>query len=103
MTTYRCYIPAYLPRMIEAKSKDKAIEECAYQMDSMPDEIEDWNIVAYKLPDIDNADHPARQKAIKIIEQVIEPLLKKGLKGSKYYQIEDKITHLIHEAVRHGN
>ncbi len=42
-----------------------------------------------------NADHPARQKAIRIIEEVIEPVLKKGIKGEQYYALEDKITLII--------
>ena len=45
--------------------------------------------------DIGSADHPARQSAIKIIEQVIEPLLKKGLNGERYYEVEDQIVNLI--------
>lgn len=49
--------------------------------------------------DILNADHPARQAAIKIIEQVIEPLLypfiKRGIEGEPYYVLEDKITLII--------
>ena len=42
--------------------------------------------------DPNNAQHPVRQKAIKIIEQVIEPFTKKEINGTKYYDLEDEIT-----------
>ena len=42
-----------------------------------------------------NAQHPARQAAIKIIEEIIEPLIKKEINGTKYYELEDAITNLI--------
>jgi hypothetical protein len=44
-----------------------------------------------------NADHTARQIAIKIIENVIEPLHypKRGVNGEKYYELEDKITRIV--------
>ena len=45
--------------------------------------------------DINDAQHPLRQKAIRIIEEVIEPLLKKGIEGEKYYDLEDKIVELL--------
>jgi hypothetical protein len=45
--------------------------------------------------DPSNADHPARKAAIHIIEEVIEPLIKKSLKGYPYYDAEDKITDII--------
>ena len=49
-----------------------------------------------KIP-LSNASHPARQTAIEIIECVIEPLLKRGLKGMKYYATEDTIVDIIAE------
>ena len=45
--------------------------------------------------ELHNADHPARQAAIAIIENVIEPLLGRGLRNEKYYQAEDSITFII--------
>ena len=50
--------------------------------------------------DINNADHPFRQIAIHIIEEIIEPLLGKrgddvGLEGEEYYDTEDSIVKLI--------
>ncbi len=47
-----------------------------------------------------NADFPARQTAIRVIEIVIEPLLglrgdDKGLEGEEYYKIEDELTAII--------
>ena len=45
--------------------------------------------------DIYNADHPARQKAIQIIEQIIEPFCNKIIDGKDYYNLEDKLTFLI--------
>lgn len=47
-----------------------------------------------KIP-LSDAAHPARQAAISIIENVIEPLIKKGLNGEKYYATEDAITSII--------
>lgn len=43
-----------------------------------------------------------RDTAIDIIEKVIEPLIKKGLNGEKYYKVEDSIIEIIkqHEKVR---
>ncbi len=58
-----------------------------------------------KMPDeAYNADFPARQNAIRIIEGVIEPLLdrikhqhdkKWELSGEPYYELEDEITRII--------
>jgi len=47
--------------------------------------------------DIDNADHPARQIAIRIIEEVIEPLHypNRGVSGERYYELEDAITRIV--------
>ena len=53
-------------------------------------------------PDIYDAQHPARQKAIRIIEQVIEPLLKKGINGQKYYALEDQLTLIINGKETYG-
>lgn len=44
---------------------------------------------------LNDAAHPARQAAIKIIEGVIEPLIKKGINGEKYYALEDQLTEII--------
>jgi len=49
------------------------------------------------MSDINNADHPARQTAIKIIERVIEPIIGNGINGEEYYDLEDKITSMIIE------
>ena len=49
-----------------------------------------------------DAQHPARQKAIRIIEQVIEPLLKKGINGQKYYALEDQLTLIINGKETYG-
>ena len=52
-----------------------------------------------KLPHIDtgNADHPIRQAAIAIIEQVLEKELNKEIEGEEYYRLEDKIVNVINE------
>lgn len=44
-----------------------------------------------------NVNNPARQSAIQIIEQIIEPLHypQRGVNGEKYYDLEDRITHII--------
>lgn len=50
---------------------------------------------------INNADHPYRQSAIRIIEEIIEPLIQekykdyKGIEGEEYYKLEDKITDIL--------
>jgi acetyl-CoA carboxylase alpha subunit len=48
-----------------------------------------------EMIDISNADHPDRIKARQIIEQVIEPFIKKEINGEDYYRLEDDITALI--------
>ena len=50
-----------------------------------------------KLPDTGNADHPIRQAAIAIIEQVLEKELNKEIEGEEYYRLEDKLTNIINE------
>jgi len=47
--------------------------------------------------DINNAEHPLRKKAIRIINDIIEPLLDKEINGEEYYELEDKITMLLAE------
>lgn len=48
-----------------------------------------------------DAQHPIRQIAIRIIEQIIEPCLlsennkHKGVEGKAYYKLEDKIVELL--------
>jgi len=62
-----------------------------------------------KIP-ITNAEHPFRQSAIHIIEEIIEPLLmskcgdEDGLNGEEYYRVEDDITNLIanHSSKNYG-
>jgi len=49
------------------------------------------------MKDINNADHPLRKKAIRIIEEVIEPLVGKNINGEEYYGLEDNITEILHE------
>jgi hypothetical protein len=53
-------------------------------------------------PNLYDAQHPSRQKAIRIIEQVIEPLLKKGINGQKYYALEDQLTLIINGKESYG-
>ena len=48
-----------------------------------------------KKINIYDAANPARKKAIRIIEEIIEPLLKKEINNLKYYELEDKITFII--------
>ena len=47
--------------------------------------------------DVFNAQHPNRQKAIQIIEEVIEPFFNTPINGEKYYSLEDKITKIINK------
>lgn len=45
--------------------------------------------------DIGNAEHPLRQKAIQIIEQVIEPFVEHGINGEEYYILEDNLVDIL--------
>ena len=51
--------------------------------------------------DTNNAQHPYRQIAIKIIEKIFEPYLldkyddEKGVEGESYYQLEDKLVDIL--------
>lgn len=42
-----------------------------------------------------SADHPARKKAIRIIEEVLEPWVDKDIEGEEYYKLEDELTNII--------
>ena len=42
-----------------------------------------------------DAEHPLRKISIRIIEEVIEPVLGRGLQGEKYYKIEDDLVALL--------
>ncbi len=47
-----------------------------------------------------DAQHPSRQKAIRIIEEILEPLVGHGIQSESYYDLydlEDKITNLLNE------
>jgi len=53
-----------------------------------------------KLPkkiDIYDADHPLRRTAIELIENIIEPLINRGINGERYYQLEDNITETLNK------
>jgi hypothetical protein len=47
--------------------------------------------------DKSNAEHPYRQTAIAIIEQIIEPRYapERGINGEAYYKLEDEIVSLL--------
>jgi len=49
---------------------------------------------AKKIQSIDlyDADHPLRRTAIEIIENIIEPLMQRGINGERYYKLEDDLT-----------
>ena len=49
--------------------------------------------------DLNNAEHPARRKAIRIIE-VVEDLFPIRIEGVKYYDLEDSITQIIVEKTK---
>ena len=63
------------------------------------------------MKSIHDAQHPIRQCAIKIIEEVIVPILNTrgdggtnvGLHGSEYYIAEDKITDIIYTLIKGTN
>jgi hypothetical protein len=44
-----------------------------------------------------DASHSDRQKAIKIIEEIIEPLLKREIIMDEYYKLEDDLTLIINQ------
>lgn len=48
--------------------------------------------------DTGDAQHPFRQSAIHIIEEIIEPLVR-PLEGEEYYRIEDAIVGVINRSV----
>lgn len=50
-------------------------------------------------PSIDDIKHPVRALALKIIEEAIEPVLNINIEGTRYYNLEDKITYLIQEGI----
>lgn len=45
-----------------------------------------------KSVDLYDADHPLRRTAIEIIENIIEPLIQRGINGERYYKLEDDLT-----------
>jgi len=47
----------------------------------------------------DDAQHPYRQIAIHIIEEVIEGILERGVDGEEYYRLEDEIVSLIEKGL----
>lgn len=53
-----------------------------------------------KKIDIYDANHPFRGCAIHIIENVIEPLLQRGIDGEKYYELEDNLTKEINKNLK---
>lgn len=44
---------------------------------------------------IEDAQHPHRQKAIRILEELM-PEFKKQPYGNRWYELEDKLTTIIH-------
>ena len=53
-----------------------------------------------KQIDLYDADHPIRRIAIEIIQDLIEPLVQRGINGEKYYNLEDAITLLINKRIK---
>jgi len=89
----------YESEPIIADDEDEAVNKFFIEIDERPQEtlatfISDHTTAKRykKEPDIYNAEHPDRQKAIRIIESI--PQLAK-LEGEKYYEVEDKITRII--------
>jgi hypothetical protein len=50
-----------------------------------------------KKPSLDDAAHPIRQKAIRLIEHAIEPVMRpqRGIRGEQYYELEDAIVRVL--------
>lgn len=49
--------------------------------------------------DTTNAQHPLRQKAIAIIENVIEPFINKGIRGKEYFELEDALVKELNKKI----
>lgn len=49
--------------------------------------------------DTGNAEHPFRQAAIHIIEEIIEVREKKGISGQKYYDLEDSLVLILEKEI----
>jgi hypothetical protein len=52
---------------------------------------------------LNDAEHPYRKLAIRLIEEAIEPIFRpsKGLNGNIYYQMEDKLVEIISQELKH--
>ena len=53
--------------------------------------------------DIEDAQHPYRQAAIAIIENIIEPITKKRYDGKRYYDLEDELVDEINKSIKFGS
>ena len=58
------------------------------------------NMIMKKKININDAEHPARRLAISIIENEIESITGKYLRGEKYYHLEDAITMRIDKIIK---
>ena len=65
-------------------------------IDGEPENCKNCGIVHAPV-DIGNACHPLRQKAIRIIEDIIEPFVEHGIDGEEYYTLEDKLVETLNK------
>ena len=79
------------------QTTEKKAIECAENYELPKEYMEDsFNIVKVVDEDINECDLPvSRQKAIKIIEEVIEAYTDKEIDGKEYYDLEDNITKIL--------
>lgn len=49
-------------------------------------------LIKTKEINIYDTDHPLRRTAIELIQNVIEPLLNRGINGERYYNLQDNLT-----------
>lgn len=52
-----------------------------------------------KKIDLYDTDHPFRRTAIDLIQNVIGPLLQRGINGKRYYDLEDNLTIAINNRI----
>lgn len=94
MEKYIAYIPAWQAE-IEAKSEREAFEIAGERFDEWKDTDPEADDIKIKpFIELDDAQHPARQKAIRIIDEA-EIIFGREINGEKYYELEDIITNII--------
>jgi len=101
MKTY--IIKSNYEKEIEANSPEEALEkwnenieeDLASRNTTIVNEFVD-SLEAEEINDVNNAQHPSRQKAIKILEEIAEKAGNENMfDGEKWYELEDQIVKII--------